>query len=390
MMFLSSNPINMPAILIANGLGGWLMCILLLDKRRRIQLAREEVRLFRAMCGLCLSLCLLETLTFCLDGQFFPGARVFCLWANAMIFVLDAIFAYLWVYYVSHKLFPRHPRLRLLHTWGALPALAVCVLSLSSPFTGFFFSMGPDNRYSRSPAVLIVYVITYLYLVSGAALSLYYQRRVDHSRGLPVGTFLLPVFVGSFIQFLCYGLALVWASVAVGLTSLHTVLLNEESDLDVLTGVYNRNYLIRYWDYATQRVRQGHHLTCMLLDINNFKSINDSFGHSVGDDVLCAVGHILRTAAGPRDVVTRYGGDEFVILAEDAPPERLHDTRTKIMSEIERYNLSGKAPCTLSLSVGTAALEDSTLNELFNRMDRAMYEEKRRHYERQAGGFNQK
>lgn len=383
MMYVLCNPVNIPAVLVANGLGSWLMCTLLFDKRRRIRMARQEFRLFRWMCSLCLFLCLLETLTFLLDGRFFPGAQTLISLTNAMLFVLNAVFAYFWTYYVAHKLFPGHPRLRLLHTWGALPALAICALSLSSPLTGIFFTVGADHRYQRTPAVLLAYAITYLYMISGAVLALHYRRTVDRTRHLPVGAFLLPVFVGSAIQFLYYGLALIWASVAVGLTALHTTLLNEECDLDVLTGLYNRNYLIRYWDYAALRVQQGHTLTGMLLDINGFKGINDNFGHSAGDAVLCAVGKILREATLPQAVITRYGGDEFVILMEDASPDLLHQTREKILEGLAAYNSSGQAPCPLSLSVGTASLEGNNLNELFNLMDLSMYEEKRRYYEQQ-------
>lgn len=381
MMYLSCNPVNIQAVLVANGIGSWLMCIVLLDKRRRIRMARQEFRLFRWMCSLCLSLCLLETLTFLLDGRFFPGAWALIALTNSLLFVLNAVFAYFWTYYVAHKLFPGHPRLRFLHTWGVLPALCICVLSLSSPLTGLFFTVGADYHYQRAPAVLLAYAITYLYMVSGAILALHYRRTVDRTRHLPVGTFLLPVFVGSAIQFLFYGLALIWASVAVGLTALHTTLLNEECDLDALTGLFNRNYLIRYWDYAAQRVRQGHTLTGMLLDINGFKEINDNFGHSNGDKVLYAVGKILRTATVPQAVITRYGGDEFVILMEDVSPDLLCHTRARILEGIQAYNASGQAPCPISLSIGIAAPEGGNLNELFNLMDRSMYEEKRRYYD---------
>lgn len=386
MMYFAGSTVNLPAVLIANGLGAWLMAILLLDKHRRIQLARQELRPFRSMCSLCLSLCLLETLGFLLDGRNFPGARPLCLVLNSLLFILDSIFAYLWVYYIAHKLFPGHRYLRHLHTWGALPALLVCVLSALNPFTEVFFVISPENVYQRTPPVFLVYFITYLYLVSGAVVTIIYRRKVDRSHIVPVGTFLLPVFLGSILQFLFYGIALIWPSVAVGLTALHTTLLNEESDRDALTGVYNRNYLIRYWDYAAQRTRQGHKLTGMLLDINHFKLVNDRYGHSTGDSVLYHVGCILRKAAGPHDIVTRYGGDEFVILTENSSPDRLRSTRERILAGLAEYNASGKPPCPISLSMGTAVLEDTNLNELFNRMDRAMYEDKRQYYDQQADG----
>lgn len=385
MIAASHDAINMPAVLVANGLGAWLMCILLLEKRRRIHRARKEIRIFHTMCRMCLSLCLLETLAFHLDGRLFPGARIICLVINSPLFMLNAIFAYLWLYYVGHKLFPHAPRLHWIRTWGVLPSLALCALCVVNLFTDVFFGISSDNVYYRTPLAFLCYFLTYLYILSGAAIARGFHRQVDRSRTFPVGTFLLPVFVGSAIQYINYGLALIWPSVAVGLTALHISLQNEENSLDGLTGTYNRNYLIHYWEYVAARVRHGLRLTGILLDINDFKTINDTYGHSVGDSVLYGVSQILKQAVESHGLVARYGGDEFVILLEDSTPELVQQVRTNILSGLDAYNASGRPPCRISLSMGVAELENTSLNELFNRMDQKMYLEKAKFYK---GNYN--
>lgn len=383
MFALSIDTVNMPAVLAANGLGAWLMCILLLEKRRRIHRARKEIRIFHAMCRMCLALCLLETLSFHLDGLLFPGARPLCLLINASLFMMNAIFAYLFLWYISHKLFKDHPLLRRLRPWAALPAGIICAMSLANLFTDVFFRITAENLYYRTPLAWVSYLVTYLYLMAGAGMTHYYHRRINRTRTMPVGIFLLPVFVGSALQYCFYGIALIWPSVAVGLTAMHISLQNEESTLDSLTGVYNRNYLIHYWDYVAMRTRQGHQLTGILLDINEFKQINDTYGHRVGDRVLCDVSEVLKHSIGPDTLLARYGGDEFVMLTEDSSPELLQETRNRILTGIEEYNASGRSPCFVSLSIGVAELKNASLSELFNRMDHNMYLDKKKFHHQQ-------
>lgn len=381
MLELSGGTINMPAVLVANGLGAWLMCILLLEKRHYIYDARQEIRTFHTMCSLCLILCVVETIGFYLDGKQFPYARLIYLAFSVSLFIMDAIFSYIWLSYIAHKLFSEHYLLRWVKVWGKLPAICVCVLGIANLFTDVFFGISSENVYYRAPLAFIVYFVTYFYLISGAVLAIYYSKKISRTYHMPVGTFLLPVFVGSVLQYCFYGIALVWPSVAVGLTALHITLQNEESTRDLLTGVYNRNYLIHYWNYAFRRSRRGASIAGMLLDINNFKYINDTYGHNVGDQVLHAVGGILKKAVGPNAIVARYGGDEFVILTEDSSPEELLATREKIDIELEKYSASGQAPCRISLSMGIAELQNTELNDLFNQMDTKMYREKHRYYQ---------
>lgn len=374
--------VNLPAILIANGLGVWLTAILLLDTRPHLRRLRREIRIFRVMCRLCLSLCLLETLGFCLDGHTFAGMRSFCLLLNAVVFGLNTIFAYLWLYYIAHKLLEPHPLLRYVDTVAAIPGGAVLVLCVANLFTEVFFGITADNVYYRGVASPLVYAVTYFYLLAGGALAYYHRLRVDRSRSIPVLTFLLPVFVGTIIQYLWYGLATIWVSVAVGLTALHTTLHREESSLDALTGAHNRNFLIDYRNYAMNLLQQGRQLSGLMLDVNSFKQINDTYGHRAGDRVLYDVAHLLKQAAGPRAVVTRYGGDEFVILLEDAGLAELQGVQQRIQTALEAYNAAGQGPCPITVSMGAAELGSDGLSRLFDRMDQAMYRDKQAFYRR--------
>ena len=90
-----SGAINLPAILVANGVGISLMVILMFSGRKRIRAVSLDSKIFHWMCRLCLLLCLLESISFLIDGKLFPGARLCIILSNVAIYLLDTLFVYL-------------------------------------------------------------------------------------------------------------------------------------------------------------------------------------------------------------------------------------------------------------------------------------------------------
>lgn len=91
--------------------------------------------------------------------------------------------------------------------------------------------------------------------------------------------------------------------------------LERQAREDSLTGLYNRRYLdLRFGEEFEQADQRGTSLAVMICDIDNFKSINDTFSHGIGDEVLITVAQLLRTHVRPEDIIARYGGEEFVLV----------------------------------------------------------------------------
>lgn len=383
LMIHESSTINMPAVLVANGLGACLMVVLLLSKRRNGKMVSLDSRIFDGMCGLCLTLCLLETLSFWLDEESFRSARQMNILANAVLFMLNAVFSYAWSVYIDYKLFEDIRRLKKYYIYGAIPAVVVCLMCVGNLFTEVFFWVTPDNVYYRASWVWITYVVTYCYLSYGAVLVFRYRNQTNKYLFMPVMLFLTPIFLCSIIQFCNYGLALIWVSTAFGLTSLYINLQNERVFLDTLTNLYNRSYLLHYMDYLTRKMQKGSHVLGIMLDVNDFKHINDTYGHQIGDQVLQTVGKVLQATVGEKGAVVRYGGDEFVVLLENAREPDGLTFRQQVNQKLETYNASGAAPCRISLSMGAAEFDNTMGMDLFfHVMDLKMYEDKRAFYQR--------
>ena len=301
---------------------------------------------------------------------------------NATLFIVDIAFSFIWTLYVDFKLFGKLSRIRKLYPFIAIPAVIISLLSCANVFTDVFFTVSPDNIYSRTSLAPVTYLITYLYLLLGAGLVFAFRRRLGQYMFMPVVVFLTPIFIGSLLQLLFYGIALIWVSVAFGLTSLYINIQNENTLLDPLTKLYNREYLFRFLHAASQKPRSDRSIGGMMLDVNAFKEINDTYGHSEGDNALRIVGECLTDVLLEDQISVRYGGDEFIVLCYVQHERELDALAARMRGRLELENVANSRPYRLELSIGHALYDPDTdnLDSFLRRMDSNMYEDKRRFY----------
>ncbi|MFQ5535919.1 MAG: diguanylate cyclase [Gemmatimonadota bacterium] len=151
--------------------------------------------------------------------------------------------------------------------------------------------------------------------------------------------------------------------------------------IDDLTGLYNRRGFADLGDqYLKLARRTGRGVTLVYLDLDRFKTINDSLGHHVGDRALLKVAEILRATFRRSDIIARVGGDEFVVLALEASGESAEFLVERLRARFQETNQMSREPYQLSVSIGMARHDGDTrlrLEDLLAQADSAMYEEKR-------------
>jgi len=151
--------------------------------------------------------------------------------------------------------------------------------------------------------------------------------------------------------------------------------------VDPLTGLFNRRYFLTRLDEEVERARrQATPLTVVVLDVDDFKQLNDRLGHLVGDGVLRVVGEVLRRSVRLFDVCARQGGDEFAILMPGSSPENSHQIAERIRAGVEDSRPAGGPwpdDLRLSASIGIATFTNTTSEDLIDRADQALYVAKR-------------
>jgi diguanylate cyclase (GGDEF)-like protein len=147
---------------------------------------------------------------------------------------------------------------------------------------------------------------------------------------------------------------------------------------DPLTGVANGRYFITLADMEINRARRyKHSFTVVYIDLDNFKTVNDHFGHSSGDALLRSVAHTIRNNIRATDIVGRLGGDEFAILLPETGPEPAE----VITRKVQKVNLDvmhkNEWPVTFSIGVVTFVSPPSTVDEMLKISDGVMYAAKK-------------
>ena len=148
---------------------------------------------------------------------------------------------------------------------------------------------------------------------------------------------------------------------------------------DTLTPLYNRRHFIDILDRWCWRAhRYGGQYGLLFIDVDNLKTINDTHGHSAGDAILISIANALLASVRRSDVVARIGGDEFAILLDNLPLERLTAKVEQLSRSVKRIAIDhGDHRLTASISIGCTPLEAGVSStELLSRADRAMYQAK--------------
>lgn len=147
--------------------------------------------------------------------------------------------------------------------------------------------------------------------------------------------------------------------------------LKENSYIDGLTGLYNKRFLTE--NYFDSDVKVAYNLSIIFLDIDNFKLVNDVFGHLVGDKVLQAVSECIRTSIRNEEKAVRYGGDEFLILLGNTTAENAYIVAERIRNNVGNNNMLKNGSIEkITLSIGISE-GNGNVYELLEKADKAMY-----------------
>jgi len=157
-------------------------------------------------------------------------------------------------------------------------------------------------------------------------------------------------------------------------------LLIEQATHDALTGLYNRRYMDDALERELSRARRENYPVCvMMLDIDHFKGFNDSYGHDAGDQVLMALGRLLRVSIRQSDIACRYGGEEFVIIMPGARVDDGQNRAEIIRAEFERTTIDSEGKsisATMSVGVALFPMHAASPDALLRAADAALYDAK--------------
>lgn len=228
------------------------------------------------------------------------------------------------------------------------------------------------NKWLAMTGLIFIFIAGYL----GYIVVLWGQQTEWHELPIP-GIFLF----GAIFVWLTIGLSLQTAA-----DLLRIDLLEAENITDPLTKVYNRRYLDRRLEEEVARSRRySLELSVLMLDIDHFKLVNDTYGHQAGDVTLSALGGLVKTALRDLDVVARYGGEEFLVICTNTAIDGAALVAERLRHLVESHQVEipdgsgGSQTIRISISIGAAGLSASfdSKEKLVQAADQALYRAKR-------------
>jgi diguanylate cyclase (GGDEF)-like protein/putative nucleotidyltransferase with HDIG domain len=153
---------------------------------------------------------------------------------------------------------------------------------------------------------------------------------------------------------------------------------------DALTGLPNARYIgLRFDEEVSRARRTGRSFQVVMLDLDDFKLVNDTFGHKVGDKMLREMGRIIQGQLREYDFLARYAGDEFVAIVQELEGSQVDELRQRIEAAVSNFSLHvrsrGKARVGISVGTATYDVDGETLDQLLVAADQAMYRDKSAH-----------
>lgn len=304
--------------------------------------------------------------------------KVLVFLSGSGLFLGNVMIGYLWAKFIMvHMNIPFSDILRNIYRTIGLISIVLLVINIFYPLV---FSVS-DGRYQRGFAYIIFLIFAAFYILDSLYL---YVKRVKKNGSLklfPVHIFLIPVILGVVIQAFFVEIAITWTSIAISVAGIMTALKNEIIFTDCLTGLYNRVYL----EFLHKRAcnKKDCWVSGIMIDLNGFKQINDNYGHAEGDLALCIVADLLRKSFSEYGVVTRYAGDEFVIMLNTTDDQFIQKIIKSAKKNFVTENEKNDKPYQLSASMGYAItnLSNETIDDFMNRIDEQMYQDKMKYYE---------
>lgn len=320
--------------------------------------------------------CALAAIALVPHGITEPWAVSMNMWVRSVLLALSFLPVAAWLAYIDFHIFNNFEATQKHLIYFLVPLYISIILIIINFFTGFVFTI--DNGiYTTHFGIYVLAAPIYIELIVLLYISHFIKRRIKTRLIKIVGLFMLFPIGANIISLVYPELELLWPAFAFS-TLIVFVLMEKDAMLkDSLTKLNTR---VSLESRVKHKLRRKEPFSLIMIDLDGFKQINDTYGHKVGDDALMVVASILEDSVKRTDMVCRYGGDEFLILVESPRANAARYIRDRIRSKVSAFNKKNVKPYVIGMSFGLKFYNKSNmhLKQLMNEVDRLMYTDKQR------------
>ena len=324
----------------------------------------------------------LEVLCWAFNGK--PGIlmhnTVFIL--NIVYYLLSPLTAALWLIYTYVLASNNEKGIKFLAILIFIPYL-IDVVFVSNLFTNNnIFYVDSTNLFHRGAFYNIHYGSSIVYLIGAIIFVIFKHKNLSKSDLITLLIFPLSPFVGGLIQTALPNTSIIWSAITLSLIVLYVNFQNKFIVTDYVTGAYSRAYLesfIRNRISALTAYKNATPLSGIFLDVDNFKKINDEFGHIEGDTALKLVKQLIGSCLNKKELISRFAGDEFVVISSKNTESELQELISQIDEALALFNQKRTKPYNLTVSSGYHIFdknEKMDVGEFLDVIDKKMLQNK--------------
>lgn len=352
--------------------------IFLMNISNRIDKRERQNKAFVTIFTLNTFQLIFETLTCIINKQPFAWLIPITTILHVFLFILGPLITYNWYVFASSWIKKDIDYRSQKHIFILIPLILNTILVLLNPFLKLIFYVNQFNVYQRGSLFFIPVIVSYFYLLCGLMLVYVNRRKISKIEFLPLLLFGVFPALGGLIQAIFYGFLLTWSTIAFSLIILYLYLQQQMMHIDYLTGAWTRE---KFYKYLTHRIDQKNSkgFSIVFIDLDDFKKINDTFGHNEGDRALKDLAYIIKTVLRNEDFIARYGGDEFILFLNVESQYEVESIIIKISDAIANYNQHTNVNYELAFSHGYELYNfdsNMTADEFINHVDKLMYQNK--------------
>ena len=299
--------------------------------------------------------------------------------SNFVAYTLNLVLPSLWIVYVHDQVLQEEKTTRRIITSLISINIINVVMVAFSLYFGWFYYIDSENIYHRRPFFLISVAFVIALICIAIIILIKNKNKIEKKNYASLIFFAIPPLIGIILQAIFYGYSLMLNCLALSMLIVFVNIQNRSMYTDYLTGVNNRKKLDIYLREKINSSIENKTFSAIMIDVNDFKSINDTFGHDAGDDALKILVKLLDSCVEEDDFIARFGGDEFCVILNTSDQNILEETVYRIKSCFNKYNQSIKHSYKLEISVGSAIYDYASLMEMEDfqkKLDVLMYQNK--------------
>ncbi len=342
-------------------------------------------RLFLLMTGFVMLLTIFDIFGRLSEVNSSPLASMLTKAGNYFIFCFDPVYFVMALYYLTSWMMPGRRDFKSFRVFvDVVAVLNFILVNVSAIFDlRLLYYFDENMGYHRGSLFMARAVLLIAMLLVGVLYVINRREDIPPKHRAALTSFPLIVSVGSVIQSVTDNMPLEYASSVMASLVLFVYLQSRDMTEDFLTGSMNRRSLDSELEERIAAATTGQTFSSIMIDVDYFKEINDTYGHATGDDALRDVYTILNSCMRSEDKIARYGGDEFFVITPITEKEYLEKCARRIRNRLWDFNDQSERPYKLSLSLGYDIYDPEaypTVAKFIKHLDDLMYAEKELHH----------